>query len=316
MDRGYDPVKVDGSDKLLYPLAVTLSGFRKWDKPSKKKLPVEVDLVELLCSWGFTGFAGEKDSVIGDWCLIAFYYLLRVGEYTTKGTSNESKQTVQFRVMDVTLFELNEHGQIRRIPKGASPERILAATGATLRLSNQKNGWKGVCIHHSANGDPVLCPVKALARRYLHIISNTDKVDCELSAFFVDGIRHDLTDKMVRDSLKLAARRLNYEDRGIFEDQVDTHSLRAGGANALHLNGYSGREIQKMGRWRSDTFKEYITEGLNKFSEGMSKSMKKLFNYVNVQGRAEDLVQADADLVDVVDITREMVGLPYEVAAH
>ena len=74
MDRGYDPVKVDGSDKLLYPLAVTLSGFRKWDKPSKKKLPVEVDLVELLCSWGFTGFAGEKDSVIGDWCLIAFYF--------------------------------------------------------------------------------------------------------------------------------------------------------------------------------------------------------------------------------------------------
>ena len=108
---------------------------------------------------------------------------------------------------------------------------------------------------------------------------------------------------------------MDYEDRGIFIDQIDTHSLRAGGANALHLNGYSDREIQKMGRWKSDTFKEYITEGLNKFSEGMSTSMKKLFKYVNVQGRADDLVEDRGDLVTVVDTTREMVGLPYEVVS-
>ena len=52
----------------------------------------------------------------------------------------------------------------------------------------------------------------------------------------------------------------------------------------MSLNGYSDLEIQKMGRWKSDTFKEYIAEGLSQFSVGMSKDMKKTFQYVNVQG--------------------------------
>ena len=53
---------------------------------------------------------------------------------------------------------------------------------------------------------------------------------------------------------------------------------------ALHFNGYSDREIQKMGQWRSDTFKEYICEHLDKFTEGMSKAMTRRFHFVNVQG--------------------------------
>ncbi len=65
-----------------------------------------------------------------------------------------------------------------------------------------------------------------------------------------------MTDKYIRAALKLAAFALRYPSRGIPIDRVDTHSLRSGGANALALNGYSDREIQKMGRWRSATFKE------------------------------------------------------------
>ena len=78
---------------------------------------------------------------------------------------------------------------------------------------------------------------------------------------------------------------MDYESRrGIPTDRIDTHSLRAGGANALHLSGYSDREIQKMGRWRSDTFKEYIMEQLSAFTKGMSTNMKRRFNFVNVKG--------------------------------
>ena len=36
---------------------------------------------------------------------------------------------------------------------------------------------------------------------------------------------------------------------------VDTHSLRSGGENSLLLAGYSDRDIQKMGRWKGETFK-------------------------------------------------------------
>jgi len=41
-------------------------------------------------------------------------------------------------------------------------------------------------------------------------------------------------------------------------ERVDTHSLRSGGANALALAGYTETQIQKMGRWKGATFKEYI----------------------------------------------------------
>ena len=72
--------------------------------------------------------------------------------------------------------------------------------------------------------------------------------------------------------------------KGIPITRIDTHSLRSGGANALLLSRYSDREIQKMGRWRSVTFKEYIREELNCFSDGMSKQMKRKFNFVNISG--------------------------------
>jgi hypothetical protein len=72
-----------------------------------------------------------------------------------------------------------------------------------------------------------------------------------------NGKQLDITDKCIRNGLKLAATALNYpKNCGIPVERVDTHSLRIGGANALHLAGYSDREIQKMGRWRGETFKE------------------------------------------------------------
>mmetsp|Transcript_23712 Transcript_23712/g.50040 ORF Transcript_23712/g.50040 Transcript_23712/m.50040 type:complete len:133 (-) Transcript_23712:252-650(-) len=86
-------------------------------------------------------------------------------------------------------------------------------------------------------------------------------------------------------ALKMAAAALDYPSRkGIQIDWVDTHLLRSGGANALSLSGYSDREIQKMGRWRGATFKEYIREELACFSQGMSRAMKRKFNFVNIAG--------------------------------
>ena len=180
-----------------------------------------------------------------------------------------------------------EEGKIHKLPWLATDERIMNAKSATLKLDNQKNGWKAVCVHHEANGDKFFCPVKALGRRYCHIRRNTTDRKTWLSAYWVNGERHDLTDNDVRVALKRAATELNYpEERGIPIERIDTHSLRMGGANAMSLAGYTDRQIQKMGRWRGQTFKEYIHEELHSFSKGMSRSMKKLFKFVNIAGGA------------------------------
>jgi hypothetical protein len=41
-----------------------------------------------------------------------------------------------------------------------------------------------------------------------------------------------------------------------------------------------------MGRWRGGTFKEYIREELACYAQGMSRDMKRKFNFVNIAGNA------------------------------
>jgi len=282
-----------------------MDGMRKVDPPTTKKLPVEVDIPELLVRMAHVTVTATRAQAIADLILIAFYYLLRVGEYTCKGTRNESKQTVQFRAGDCTFFKKNHNGKLQQLSRWAPAKDIMAADSVTLQLTNQKNGWKNVCINHHHNGEKLLSPTKAIARRYLHIRDSTTSADfltTNLSAYFVNGCKYEVTDKDVRSAVKYAAKELNYpENKGIPIERIDTHSLRGGGANALSLAGYSDREIQKMGRWKSNTFKEYVSDQLSQFSEGMSKSMKKLFNFVNVEGGV------------LHDVTNTAVNTPYTI---
>ena len=82
----------------------------------------------------------------------------------------------------------------------------------------------------------------------------------------MEGKIKDLNADNMSAALKFATTALNYPSlKGIPIDRVDTHSLRSGGENALPLAGYSDRDIQKMGRWRGETFKEYIREELHFF---------------------------------------------------
>ena len=137
-----------------------------------------------------------------------------------KQCRNESKQTVNFRVVDVTFFKKDGDGKLRQLPHNASKEDILTADSATLRLTNQKNGWKGVCINHHVNGDSYYCPVKALGRRIVHIREHSNDGDLGICAFFNGGCQFDVNDNDIRQALKFAVRggrarlpRAGYPDR-------------------------------------------------------------------------------------------------------
>ena len=62
-----------------------------------------------------------------------------------------------------------------------------------------------------------------------------------------------------------------------------------------------------MGRWRGETFKEYIREELYCFAEGMSTAMKKDFKFVNIAGGAYS---------ELVDITRTTVVSDYKLSTE
>ena len=128
---------------------------------------------------------------------------------------------------------------------------------------DQKNGWKNVCIHQQSNGKPLKNPVVALAMIANDILSFTEDRTTWLSAFQDKGRVQHVVKGDISSALKFAAEKLDYpDDRIIPIDRIDTHSLSCGGANALSLAGYKEHQIQKMGRWRGKTFKEYISDQL------------------------------------------------------
>lgn len=263
-----------------------LDGWRKMDPPTQKMLPVEVDVVEHLVDKAQNGKLNEHERAVADLTMIAFYYLLRVGEYTVKGTGPQepgATQTQPFKMKDIAFFGRNSRGRLYRIPPNAREFDILHATNATMKLDNQKNGWKGVCVNHEHNGNERLCGVRALARRYLHIRGNTSAGTTSLSTYFVNGKKYSVTQQDISEAVKMAATACDYPaTRGTPISLINTHSLRIGGACALALAGYSDTQIQKMGRWRGATFKEYVRENLSNYAEGMSTAMKKVHGFVNI----------------------------------
>ena len=205
-----NPTKISGSETLVPRLQQMYDGWRKHDPPTTKMLPVESDVPEWLVDRGRDRGATELDKAVGDLVMVAFYYLLRVGEYTVKGSRNETKQMVQFKLEDITFFRKNSAGKLRCLPRDAPDHLIMTADGATLKLDNQKNGWKGVCVYHEANGEVFYCPVRALGRRVRHIRAGGGRAKTFLSAYFVGTSQYDVTAENVSGAVKGAARALAY----------------------------------------------------------------------------------------------------------
>lgn len=131
-------LRLDGkpveTEKGTYEDAIgqLLEGYQRCNPPPVPQLVVPIDVPNTMYLLQQTG--RERDKFVGDFCLITFYYLLRVDEYTYHNLS-EKRRTQQFCLRDVTLWYYNH----RLDP--ALPEKYLLkmCTAAPLNISNQKH---------------------------------------------------------------------------------------------------------------------------------------------------------------------------------
>ena len=72
------------------------------------------------------------------------------------------------------------------------------------------------------------------------------------------------------------------DKQGIDPDLIGAHSLRAGGAMALKLQGVSDTIIMKQGRWSGLTFLMYIHNQIAHLSKGLSQKMSIDMEFVNI----------------------------------
>ena len=270
------------NDKYVKPIADMLEGMKRQDPASIPQLAVPVAVPNWLVETGQTAIATPKTQAIGDLAAIAFYYLLRVGEYTYRDEKKRTR-TQQFRVKDVHFWTGTED-DMEHLPRDAPMEQLLQASGATMRISNQKNGTRGQLIYHEATGDQH-CPIRALARRVGHIRQHTSDENTMLGTHFDKrGYKKFVYSDDIVKSVRLAATALNLTKKGLHPSLLGSHSLRSGGAMAMKLNGEGTDTIRKCGRWSSDTFLMCIHEQISALGRGLSKRMATPTPFFNIAG--------------------------------
>jgi len=81
--------------------------------------------------------------------------------------------------------------------------------------------------------------------------------------------RHAVKRELIQSWLRLAA-----GGTGVPPERIGTHSLRIGGATALHRAGWELAQIQRFGRWASGAFQGYLWDH-HELTAGMAASMTK-----------------------------------------
>ena len=105
-----------------------------------------------------------------------------------------------------------------------------------------------------------------------------------LCTFFDHLGKVTVMDEDVNKVLKVGAAEIKLPSKGFLVDRIGSHSLRAGGAVALAVNGESRDMIKKIGRWSSDTFLMYIHEQISHFTIGVAERMARPFLFFNIEG--------------------------------
>ena len=257
------------------PIERQLKQYRDADPPPKPKLAIPVSTVKTLKS-GYVFSSYHR--AVADLVIIAFFYLLRVGEYTVSSRKDrKKKRTVPLRTKDVTLWKGD-----RPLAHSAPLATLLMATSATIKLENTKNGTKNATVHHGAQGGPV-CPVAALAQR-VHAAHQLDPSgNANLgTATNRKGWTAVVLDKDINVAVRWAAWKDGLFEKGYSKSRVSSHSLRSGGAMALKLNRETDSTIKIMGRWSSNTFITYIHSQIGALTAGLSIKIAREIMFHNV----------------------------------
>jgi hypothetical protein len=225
------------------------SSFSKRDDPPNRVKPIPVPVLQHIMSQAI--FSQDPFNLAcADMLCLAFYFLLRPGEYT--GTVSD---TQPFQLRDVRLFV----GSVALDTTTAPADHLHTANFVTLEFTTQKNSVRGEIIGLGRSGDPNFCPVIAAVRRVLHLRTALAS-PAQPIASFVDPATSLL--KRIRpadltSTLRLAVTVLGAAYNFNASD-VSARSLRAAGAMALLCAHVDSDRIRLIGRWRSDEMLRYL----------------------------------------------------------
>ena len=226
-----------------------LACWKKEDPPANRVKPIPIQVIRRI-----TAIAMQLPAdahvlrAVADMIIIAFFFLLRPGEYT-----DSQSDTTPFTYANVQLFT----GPLRLDLQSSTPAQLMAASSAALTFTTQKNGVENEVIKLGRSGDPFLCPTLALARRILHMRAVNAPGHAPLGRVFTPTGVQKVTPTLITKTLRDAVRFLG-ADLGFLPSEVSARSLRAAGATALLVANVDPDVIRLLGRWRSDEMLRYL----------------------------------------------------------
>jgi hypothetical protein len=242
---GANDPRLNSANTIDFRLQRTLKAWKQSDPAPLRVKPIPITVIRHVAVLSQTThtnvpiFCATVDMII-----IAFFYLLRPGEYTDNNKD-------PFCLKDVQLFI----GPTRLHLATAPIEQLRQARFASLTFTTQKNGVRGEVIGLACSGDPYLCPVKAIIRRILYHRQHTSPPDTPLARVFNSST--SVTSTTITSCIREAVTYLG-PDLGFLPSDVSARCLRAAGATALLLAQVDPDVIRLIGRWRSDEMLRYL----------------------------------------------------------
>jgi hypothetical protein len=261
-----DPRMLTGTQTIHPHLKLQLKGYEKDDPSPGRVKPIPLPILHHAAAIAHTA-ADAISLAMADMMWLAFFFLLRPGEYT-----QPAEDSHPFRIEDVRLW-CNE---IAIDCFTGTPNELLNCTFVSLVFTTQKNGTLGETIGHGATDNPAACPVQAVVRRILYLRQFQAPPTTFLCAIGPSLL--PLTSSGITTLLRQACIALG-NPSGYQPTEITAKSLRASGAMALLNGGVDHEIIQLIGRWKSDSSLRYLHVQAHNLMNGFSSIMLQGGNY-------------------------------------
>ena len=267
-----DP-RLSASGKLEFRLQRQLRGYARQDPAPSRVKPIPVQVLRHAMQLAHQR-ADVASTAVADIIATNFFFLFRPGEATAS-----TADTVPFRLQDVHFFV-----GIRRVPAvQAKLQDLLKATFVTFTFTDQKNSVRGEVLGLGPSGDPLLCPVKAAARRVRHLLANKAAPTTLFCTYYEHGRAAVVTPTAITNALRASVQALG-PTLGFSPAEVSARSLRASGAMALLCARVDPDTIRLLGRWKSDTMYRYLTVQAEPIMRGYASRMLQSGTYTLLPG--------------------------------
>ena len=168
-------IRKDATGAIDFRLQRMLKAYKRQDLPPTRVKPLPITIVLFLLQRAYGRDRYEDRMAIADMICVAFFFLLRPGEYTGTTTDNAA-----FQLADIALYVNDRQLDIMTAAYGD----IENATSVGLIFTTQKNGVRNEKIMHGTSGHPLCCPVQAIIRRILHPRRHKAKNTTQLASYY------------------------------------------------------------------------------------------------------------------------------------